>query len=705
MKHLTRKARLIVSGAIGALALCAAGPLFAGFAGTDVYIPSVGRRPGNLSSQWYTQLWIHNPSGTTANVSILFLERNIPNPSPLVFTDSIPPGDTRRYPNTVGTLFGVEKWGALRIKANVGVLASCRMYNLPPDGEDRDTQGQAYNAIPASFAIANGQSAKVLGVYQTAPWGDSQFRYNFGWVETTGSTANVRVIAYSETGDVIGDKSYPTTGGYEPRYYPVEDLVPAINHQNVTLEVRVTGGSGKVIAVGSGVANHSNDATTFEMAFRDELIAPAGAFVATLNGLSGAVTLAAGANITITPSGNTLTIAGPDLVSGGLPSGTTGQTLYHDGTRWAASSALTNTGTKIAISGTLGLPTTTALNGQILVGSKPFLHNYGPALAGNTFVGEDSGNFTMGGPGTDDGMFNTAFGARGLRANTTGKYNTTAGWWSMASNTTGYANTASGYQSLVLNTTGRDNTATGSLTLASNTTGSQNTAGGSGSLSHSTGDNNTASGFASLAANTTGNSNTASGATSLKLATTGSGNTAFGSAAGDTITTGSQNTFVGGNADATVGDLTNATAIGASASVDASNKVRIGNTAVNVIGGQVAWSNLSDARAKRDIRELDLGLDLILALRPVRFRMIEGNGRVDLGFLAQDVEMLLGNRYNVLGVGGDADRTLSLRYTDFIAPLVKAVQEQQEQIEAQRGEIDLLKAKLAELEARLAERR
>jgi len=133
--------------------------------------------------------------------------------------------------------------------------------------------------------------------------------------------------------------------------------------------------------------------------------------------------------------------------------------------------------------------------------------------------------------------------------------------------------------------------------------------------------------------------------------------------------------------------------------------VRIGNTAVNVIGGQVAWSNLSDARAKRDIRELDLGLDLILALRPVRFRMIEGNGRVDLGFLAQDVEMLLGNRYNVLGVGGDADRTLSLRYTDFIAPLVKAVQEQQEQIEAQRGEIDLLKAKLAELEARLAERR
>ena len=138
--------------------------------------------------------------------------------------------------------------------------------------------------------------------------------------------------------------------------------------------------------------------------------------------------------------------------------------------------------------------------------------------------------------------------------------------------------------------------------------------------------------------------------------------------------------------------------------MDASNKVRIGNNAVTVIGGPVGWSNLSDLRAKRDVRDLDLGLDFILALRPVQFRMIHGNDRVDFGFLGQDVETLLGDGYNVLGIGGDSDRTLSLRYSDFIAPLVKAVQEQQAQIEAQRSEIDLLKAQLAELEARVAER-
>ncbi len=504
--------------------------------------------------------------------------------------------------------------------------------------------------------------------------------------------------------------------------------------------MRVVGGSGKVIAVGSGVANHSNDATTFEMAFRDELLAPTGSYVSSLNGLTGSITLTAGANVTITSSGNTLTIAATGGSGTGLPSGTAGQTLYHTGSAWAASSALTNDGTNVGISENLTLPTTTATTGQILLGSNRFLHNYGPANAWNTFVGEFAGNLTMGGPGTDNGKYNTGIGRISLYSNTTGHHNTAVGTVSLNANTTGVENTASGHASLSLNTTGNYNTASGTWSLTSNTTGNNNTAAGSSSLrsnttgsantaigyyslsasttgsyntasgyqclsANTTGGSNTAAGFASLASSTTGMHNTASGATSLKLATTGSSNTAFGSGAGDGITTGSSNTFLGAFADGTAGDLTNATAIGATASVDASNKVRIGNTAVAVIGGQVAWSNLSDLRAKRDIRDLDLGLDFVLALRPVQFRMVQGNGRVDLGFLGQDVETLLGDGYNVLGIGGDRERTLSLRYTDFIAPLVKAVQEQQVQIEAQRGEIELLKAKLAELEARLAKRR
>ena len=99
------------------------------------------------------------------------------------------------------------------------------------------------------------------------------------------------------------------------------------------------------------------------------------------------------------------------------------------------------------------------------------------------------------------------------------------------------------------------------------------------------------------------------------------------------------------------------------------------------------------------MRELEQGLPLVLALRPVSYRYKGGNGRADMGFVAQDVEALLGDAYNVVDAGGDADRTLSLRYAEFIAPLVKAVQEQQAQIEALRAELAALRGGAREAKA------
>jgi hypothetical protein len=202
--------------------------------------------------------------------------------------------------------------------------------------------------------------------------------------------------------------------------------------------------------------------------------------------------------------------------------------------------------------------------------------------------------------------------------------------------------------------------------------------------------------------NTSSYNNTAVGFQSL-YANTSNSNTAIGNQSGFTNTTGSANTFVGDFADAASGGLTQATAIGFDAIVDASYHVRIGNANVTQIGGQVGWTNLSDARAKTDIRDLDLGLDFVMALRPVSFTLRQGNGRTDMGFVAQDVEALLGDGFNVLGIGGDKDRTLSLRYTDLMAPMVKAIQEQQATIEAQKAQLEALKVQhKSQLEAVLA---
>jgi len=210
-----------------------------------------------------------------------------------------------------------------------------------------------------------------------------------------------------------------------------------------------------------------------------------------------------------------------------------------------------------------------------------------------------------------------------------------------------------------------------------------------------TGGNNTAIGKEALYFNTTGWQNTAIGHSALISNTTGFFNTAIGDAALQ-YNNGSYNTGIGSYADV-YDNVTNATAIGNGAVADASNRVRIGNYSVTQIGGQVAWSNLSDMRGKKDIRDIGYGLEFIRSLRPVEFRLKNGNDRLDFGFIAQDIETLLGTEYNILGIGSDAERRLSLRYTDFIAPMVKAMQEQQKQIESQQTQIDELKKIVEEL--------
>jgi len=145
-------------------------------------------------------------------------------------------------------------------------------------------------------------------------------------------------------------------------------------------------------------------------------------------------------------------------------------------------------------------------------------------------------------------------------------------------------NTSFGFASLYSNTTGTKNTAFGLEGMANNTTGSENTAIGDFSLhANVAGANNSAVGFRSLLSNTSAINNSAFGSRSLLLSSTGNDNTGTGFNSLAANTTGSMNTAIGSNADVSSGSLSNATAIGYGAVVNASNKVQIGNGAVNYV--------------------------------------------------------------------------------------------------------------------------
>jgi hypothetical protein len=187
--------------------------------------------------------------------------------------------------------------------------------------------------------------------------------------------------------------------------------------------------------------------------------------------------------------------------------------------------------------------------------------------------------------------------------------------------------------------------------------------------------------------------NDAHGYQALYSVTTGSNNVGLGGYAGKGITTGTNNTLIGYDADVSSATLTNATALGNGATVSASNTVRIGNTAITSIGGQVAWTAASDVRIKKNISNSKYGLETVLKLRPVEYNLISNDLR-QVGFIAQEVQKLVPEV--VTGKEGDMSKgeILGITYSNLVPVLAKAVQE----LNAQKNEeIAALKTSVANI--------
>ena len=101
-----------------------------------------------------------------------------------------------------------------------------------------------------------------------------------------------------------------------------------------------------------------------------------------------------------------------------------------------------------------------------------------------------------------------------------------------------------------------------------------------------------------------------------------------------------------------------------------------------------AWDTYSDIRIKKDINTLDYGLTQILSLNPVSYNqydseiiddtlVLKETYKSTIGLIAQEVNNSIPE---AVGVGNNTE-LWSLDYTKLIPVLVKAIQEQQAQIE------------------------
>lgn len=219
--------------------------------------------------------------------------------------------------------------------------------------------------------------------------------------------------------------------------------------------------------------------------------------------------------------------------------------------------------------------------------------------------------------------------------------------------------------------------------------------------------------------NMQGNGNTGIGNSAIQgvgSSSNGSDNTAVGFWAMREITSGSNNTALGSSAGySSVTTQSNVTCLGYQAAITGSNQVQLGNSSTTTYA-YGAVQDRSDARDKTDIRDTQLGLDFIMALRPRDFKWdmredyrppspgqdatpeqiaawqeacklanITHDGthtrtRYHQGLIAQEVKQTM----DAMGVdfGGYQDHTikggdavLTIGYEELVAPLIKAIQE------------------------------
>jgi len=286
---------------------------------------------------------------------------------------------------------------------------------------------------------------------------------------------------------------------------------------------------------------------------------------------------------------------------------------------------------------------------------------------------------------------------------------------------------------------GANNTVFGLNAGALQTTGTRNTIIGADSFSKAT-----TAGSCTIVGMNAGNAiitqggNTALGAFAMSSTISGSViggfNTAIGTEALQLTnsTSASFNTAVGYNALEQLQSYTNCSGLGADSNVQGNNEIQLGDSATTTyVYGTV--QNRSDIRDKADVRDTQLGLAFINALRPVDYKLdmredyrppkperskyledqqykvaiaewqescklsnITNDGskkrsRYHHGLIAQEVKAVLDAQG--IDFGGYQDRkikgggdVLSIGYDELIAPLIKSIQE--------------LTARIAQLEAK-----
>lgn len=221
----------------------------------EYWVAAAAHAAGSLGSQWRTDLGILNPGDAAAAVRIDFHN----GASVHSLNRSLGPGSSVLLQDVVG-LYNLTASGALEILSDQDVFVTSRTFNQGSSG----SFGQYLDGVDPALALASGQSATLPQLRE-----DSGFRTNIGLLNTSGSSATVRLTLYDGNGTQLHSVNRTLSPGIlRQENRPFSTLAGRTDLLRCSAEVTVVSGGG-VLTYASVIDNGTQDPTTIPMKVAD----------------------------------------------------------------------------------------------------------------------------------------------------------------------------------------------------------------------------------------------------------------------------------------------------------------------------------------------------------------------------------------------------------------------------------------------------
>jgi PKD repeat protein len=231
-------------------------------AATTWWIPSAAHAPGAGTSKWRSDVGAENSSGSTANLTLLFVPYS--SGANVSRTYALANNATVAWADVLVSLFGfadsASTKGTVKITSDKAIRAISRTYNQETATR---TYGQEYPALVASQSITSGQTAVLLLLKK-----NSGFRTNVGFQNLGTASCTGTVKLYNAGGAQVG--STRTLTAATDKYIQDDDVFAKAGAGNQDLAyaiVEVTTAGGKAWFYASVVDANTGDPTTVSMQF------------------------------------------------------------------------------------------------------------------------------------------------------------------------------------------------------------------------------------------------------------------------------------------------------------------------------------------------------------------------------------------------------------------------------------------------------